>query len=198
MGSVITLIWIMLFLLDAVPDAPSAVSLSHHGALALNVTRSKKSLSTPLPPSAVNSLVNTTHSTVCPKPNKINSSMITSSSTNQSLHSSLAPVWPAIGQPAVVSGTTLPKTSSSGLTKKITFVLSLCKKTVTCMKSSPAGAMVLTNSKLLLKKLATNSCGTNISDTFLPAHPTWVPVSDAVSTLKSHMFLPMLKLLKQS
>merc|ERR1711879_269412 len=34
------------------------------------------------------------------------------------LHSSPAPVWPVIGQPAVVSGTTLPKTSSSGLTRR--------------------------------------------------------------------------------
>merc|ERR1712066_672612 len=133
-----------------------------------------------------------------PKPNKINLLKITSSSTNQFLHSSPALVWPVIGHPAVVSRTTLPKTSSSGLTKKITSVLSLCKKTVTCTKSSPDGAMVLTNSKLLAKKQDTNSCGTNISDTFLPAHPTWVPVSDAVSTLKSQMSLPTLKLLKLS
>ena len=74
----------------------------------------------------------------------------------------------------VVSGTMKPRTSSFGSTKKIISALSPWKRVVTSRKSSPDSAMVWRNSNPTFKKMDMKLCGTNISVTSLPAHPTLV------------------------
>ena len=83
----------------------------------------------------------------------------------------------------VVSGTMKPRTSSFGSTKKIISALSQWKRVVTSRKSSPDSATVWRNSNPTFKKMDMKLCGTNISVTSLPAHPTLVSVYPLVRSV---------------
>merc|ERR1712168_997308 len=67
--------------------------------------------------------------------------------TNQFLHCSLPPVWPVTGPTHVVSGTTTPRTSWSGSTRKIISVLSPWNWEVTSTLSSRDSVTVSTKSR---------------------------------------------------
>ena len=94
--------------------------------------------------------------------------------TNTTLILKTEKLRPVTGQMLVVSGTMKPRTSSFGSTKKITSVLFPWKRVVTSRKSSPDSVTVWRNSNPTFKKTDMKLCGTNISVTFLPAHPTSV------------------------
>merc|ERR1712046_268147 len=108
--------------------------------------------------------------------------LITSSLTNQFLHFLLVLVWHVTGQTVVVSGTMTKRTSSSGSTKKIISVLSLCKRMVICKPAGRDGLKVFNNLKLILRKLVLNTCTLNILVTFLLAHQISELVYALVST----------------
>merc|ERR550534_1274066 len=108
-----------------VPEEASVVSAFHHSA---PVPKDERSNPSPLPPST-------------------NWSKTISFSTNQFLHCSLPPVWPVTGPTHVVSGTTTPRTSWSGSTRKIISVLSPWNWEATSTLSSRDSVTVSTKSR---------------------------------------------------
>ena len=81
------------------------------------------------------------------------------------------------GPMPVVSSTTRPRTSSSGLTRRTRCALSPCKRVLPLLRSSTVSPPPPRVSRRSSRRRVTISCTTTISAGSWLAHPTWVPVS---------------------